>query len=138
MGDRESKGDAAYRILVIDDDDQVRDTVRAILVKAGFEVAVAADGDEGLTLHGANPAHVVISDIIIARERKASRPSSSLGARAPTSASSPCRGPCRGGTLDFLEFAAKLGTDRILAKPFSAEILLGAVRDLLPPAATPI
>lgn len=137
MGDRESKGDAAYRILVIDDDDQVRDTVRAILVKAGFEVAVAADGDEGLTLHGANPAHVVISDIIMPGKEgietiiELRRTCPDLGIIAMS-------GAMPGGTLDFLEFAAKLGTDRILAKPFSAEILLGAVRDLLPPAATPI
>jgi CheY-like chemotaxis protein len=108
MGDRESNSDPDFRVLVIDDDVQVRDTVRAILERAGFEVAVAADGEEGLTLHGANPAHVVISDIIM---------------------------PGKEG-IETIIALRRAHPDRILTKPFSAEKLLGTVRDLLPPAPT--
>ena len=133
MGDRGSKGDPDFRILVIDDDEQVRDTVRAILEKAGFEVAVAADGEEGLTLHGANPAHVVISDIIMPG-KEGIETIIALRRAHPDLGIIAMSGAMPGGNLDFLEFAEKLGTDRILTKPFSAEKLLGTVRDLLPTA----
>ena len=135
MGDRESNSAPDFRVLVIDDDVQVRDTVRAILERAGFEVAVAADGEEGLTLHGANPAHVVISDIIMPG-KEGIETIIALRRAHPDLGIIAMSGAMPGGNLDFLEFAEKLGTDRILTKPFSAEKLLGTVRDLLPPAPT--
>jgi CheY-like chemotaxis protein len=36
------------RILIVDDDDEVRETVRDVLLDAGYEVACAADGADAL------------------------------------------------------------------------------------------
>jgi CheY-like chemotaxis protein len=38
------------RILVIDDNDVVRDTFRRLLTAAGFDVVVASGGEEGLRI----------------------------------------------------------------------------------------
>jgi DNA-binding response OmpR family regulator len=53
------------RVLVIDDDADVRDLIKSLLESEGFEVAVAADGREGLELQKRNPAPVVVTDIFM-------------------------------------------------------------------------
>jgi DNA-binding response OmpR family regulator len=51
------------RILVIDDDPDIRGLVRALLERAGHEVAEAADGREGLKALYAASADLVILDV---------------------------------------------------------------------------
>src|SRR2546423_454608 len=53
------------RILVIDDDDAVRSTVRRILEPLGHEVQEADDGAAGLTLLADKGADLVITDIFM-------------------------------------------------------------------------
>lgn len=52
-------------VLVIDDEDLVRDMLRRALESAGIEVVVAADGREGLKAYLANPTDVVVTDILM-------------------------------------------------------------------------
>ena len=49
------------RVLVVDDAPQIRDGLEELLTGAGFEVALAADGDDGLNL-----ARNAVFDLIIA------------------------------------------------------------------------
>ena len=51
------------RILVFDDDQEMRDAVRAILEEAGHEVEEAPDGEHGLHLFREQPSDIVITDI---------------------------------------------------------------------------
>ena len=53
----------AGRILVIDDEEGVRDMLRFALGGRGYEVAAAASGEEGLRLAEAAPFDAVICDI---------------------------------------------------------------------------
>ena len=53
------------RILVIEDDDLERDMFREILEKAGYEVDVASNGREGLSIFRDEPADVVVTDIMM-------------------------------------------------------------------------
>ncbi len=58
------------RILIMDDDDAVRQTLRLMLVKLGFEVLVASDGEEALaqyreSLTNGRPFAAVILDLTI-------------------------------------------------------------------------
>ena len=65
-------------ILVIDDSDSVRRTLKAMLEWAGHDVAVAFDGVDGVAQFQDQPFDLVISDVVM-RERTASRPFASSG-----------------------------------------------------------
>src|SRR4051795_8723640 len=51
------------RILVIDDDNAVRDTIERMLRSAGYTVQAAPSGEEGLTLASGGAFDVVLSDM---------------------------------------------------------------------------
>ncbi len=53
------------RIIVIDDNKDLRELMCLILRQAGFEVEGASDGHEGLLAQRAKPADVVITDIFM-------------------------------------------------------------------------
>jgi len=53
------------RILVIDDDDQVRDVIRMILEKEGYTVDDACDGNEGVRVFRETGPDLVITDILM-------------------------------------------------------------------------
>ena len=54
---------AAARILLIEDDPGIRETLRNVLVEEGYVVAVEQRGDEGLARAGAELFNVVITDL---------------------------------------------------------------------------
>ena len=53
------------KILVIDDSEAVRTTLRDILVSAGYDVEVAEDGEEGLAKAKAERPSLVITDVLM-------------------------------------------------------------------------
>jgi DNA-binding response OmpR family regulator len=52
-----------HRILVVDDDEDIRLLVRELLERAGYEVVEATDGREALKLMYSNPPALVLLDI---------------------------------------------------------------------------
>jgi CheY-like chemotaxis protein len=112
--------------LVIDDDAQVRCLIAMMLKRAGYEVAQAKDGIEGIELCAALEPDVIVTDIFmphhdgidILREAKAK-------------AKQPRVVAISGGSprlqMDFLAVAAKLGADAVVQKPFTPSQLLHAV-----------
>jgi DNA-binding response OmpR family regulator len=54
------------RILVIDDESAIRDSLKMILEYEGFDVHGAATGQDGLTLADREPADLVLLDIKMA------------------------------------------------------------------------
>lgn len=118
------------RILVIDDEELARFTVREILESAGHEVVEARDGVEGLALQRAQGCDLVVTDVIMPRkegvemiiEMRQEHPSLKIIAIS---------GGGRTRNLDFLKLAKEFGADKVLPKPFSADDLIGAVRECL-------
>ncbi|AUI64766.1 response regulator transcription factor [Amycolatopsis sp. BJA-103] len=53
------------RVLVVDDDETVRDVVRRYLEVAGFDVDVAGDGTEGLRLFSETGPDLVVLDVMM-------------------------------------------------------------------------
>jgi len=53
------------RILIIDDDDNLRALLGQVLTSAGHEVVLAADGKEGVNLYRAAPADLVVTDLFM-------------------------------------------------------------------------
>jgi CheY-like chemotaxis protein len=54
-----------HRVLIIDDERDVRDSIRRVLERAGFEVRTAESVDLGLESLREAPSDVVITDIIM-------------------------------------------------------------------------
>ncbi|SFW63714.1 response regulator transcription factor [Amycolatopsis australiensis] len=57
--------DQAGRVLVVDDDETVRDVVRRYLEVAGFTVDMAGDGAEGLARFAAHQPDLVVLDVMM-------------------------------------------------------------------------
>ncbi len=55
------------RILVVDDAPQIRDGLEQLLTGAGFEVALAADGDDGFELARDTAFDLIIADVNMPR-----------------------------------------------------------------------
>ncbi|HKN56944.1 MAG TPA: response regulator, partial [Amycolatopsis sp.] len=55
----------AGRVLVVDDDETVRDVVRRYLEVAGFTVEMAGDGTEGLAKFAAAEPDLVVLDVMM-------------------------------------------------------------------------
>lgn len=53
------------RILVIDDDESIRSLLRTVLELQGYDVVEAENGSEGLLCYQAEPADLVITDILM-------------------------------------------------------------------------
>ena len=63
--DRRTSGDVVKRILVVDDEASIRVMLQAVLLRKGYDVATAADGEDALTkLHNYNP-DVVLLDLMM-------------------------------------------------------------------------
>ena len=117
-------------ILIIDDDFKIREVLRQILERAGYEVMEASDGQEGISLYRERQADLVITDIVMPR-KDGLETITDLRIEFPGSKIIAISG---GGRLDpktYLELAEGFGADRLLTKPFGHEELLEAVQDLL-------
>jgi DNA-binding response OmpR family regulator len=117
------------RILVIDDDERQGRSIARLLSDAGYEVVVAADGDQGLEKFRLHPADLVITDLVMPVKNglqfmiELHRSS----ARVPVIVMS--AGGLSGGIN--LELASETGAARVLVKPFGREELIAAVKEVL-------
>ena len=120
------------RVLVIDDEPQIRSMLRLMLEREGYEVEEAPDGIEGIRIYRQNPVDLIISDLIMPNkdgigmmiELKKEFPDIKIIAMS-------------GGGLNkpegYLAGAKKLGAKRTLTKPIDRKELLRAVKDTLKP-----
>lgn len=117
------------RILIIDDDAELRMTLRAIVEQAGYEVVEASNGQEGLQRYVVVPTDVVLLDILMP-EREGLETISALRRLNPQVKIIAMSGGGQTGTMDFLHAAALMGAQRTLHKPFRQQELLDAVWEL--------
>jgi two-component system chemotaxis response regulator CheY len=116
-------------VLIIDDDAQMRKTMRRILTSAGHEVIEAADGREGLAAFQTHSPDVVITDLVMP-EKEGIETIIELRRVAQYSRILAVSGSLVDGNSSFLAMAKKLGADLVLEKPFRAAQLQQAVDDL--------
>jgi CheY-like chemotaxis protein len=117
------------RVLVIDDEPDVRWLIRMSLERAGHEVIDAEDGLRGVALAQRQRPQIIVLDLMMPvmdgyavldalakDERTASVPVVVLSARA---------------IPDEAERAVSAGARRFLEKPFDPDLLTGELNDLL-------
>lgn len=124
------------RILIIDDEAPIRSMIRLILERAGYAVAEAADGLEGIQRFREKPADLIITDLIMPNKDgigmilELKKEFSAVKIIAMS-----------GGGLNrpegYLRGAKKLGAAYTLSKPISRQELLRVVADTLRCQAAP-
>jgi DNA-binding response OmpR family regulator len=119
--------DHMKRILIAEDQTDIRDLLALNLRGAGYEVAEAVDGSEALAAHSQRPADLLVLDLMMPR----------------LDGLDVCKAlRARGSTTPILMLTAKsteldrvlgleLGADDYLTKPFSVAELLARVKALL-------
>lgn len=121
------------RILIIDDDHAVRTVLRLTLSLSGHAVTEATNGREGLAVldRGDRP-DLVLTDIIMP-EIDGLELLWELRRRGSPVKVIAMSGGDRAGATDHLHKARLLGAQRVLAKPFTREVLLLTIREVLTP-----
>lgn len=120
----------AVSILVIEDNALARFTMREILEDAGYEVAEAETGDQGIELQNQLGFDLVVTDIIMPKKDGLDTIAELKGAypHLPVVAVS---GGGRTRDCDILDAAREAGADRVLHKPFTNEELVEIAASLL-------
>lgn len=118
------------RILLVDDDRLVSETLSAILQQAGYAITTAADGDAGLRELRSQEFDLVITDIMMP-EKDGIATIMEIRRNNPLRKIIAISGGSLEFDLDYLDFAEKLGADGILHKPINREQLLTMVEPLL-------
>lgn len=115
-------------ILVVDDDEVMRDLLRRVLERSGYEVVTASDGRDGVESLRRHSVDVTITDIVMPvmdgiemiRSLVAERPDIRIIAVS--------------GVDDWdnhLKNAQRLGAKAVLRKPVSSQELVSTVRRVL-------
>lgn len=118
------------RILVVDDEDSLRRLLKAVLERAGHDVITANNGFEAVRLVDAEPFDLVITDLIMP-EMEGIQTIGQLRRLAPDTKIIAMSGGGRGSAGDYLDLAKQLGATMSLAKPFTPDSLLAAVKSTL-------
>ncbi|TMI99473.1 MAG: response regulator [Bacillati bacterium ANGP1] len=116
------------RVLVVDDEESIRDLCARVLSRAGYTVITAPSGEDAVALLTREAFALVISDIRmpgisgleVLERAKATYPEIRVVLITGF------------GTPQMLTRAQQSGADRILTKPFNPMELLAAVREILP------
>ncbi|WP_457574721.1 response regulator [Desulfolithobacter sp.] len=118
------------RILVIDDDEHMRELLSQVIEWAGYEVMLAENGRIAMEMQRENPADLVITDLIMP-EQEGLETISSLKKEYSSVKIIAISGGGRIGPEAYLPAASELGADRVFCKPFDVQEMVTAVRELL-------
>ncbi|HVW20329.1 MAG TPA: response regulator [Opitutaceae bacterium] len=118
------------RILVIEDDEKMREALVQTLLKLGHEVAFEPNGRAGLERAAQWLPELVITDLIMP-EKEGLETIVDLRRGHPAVRIIAISGGGRLSNSDFLDVAAKLGAQGTLAKPFTRDELKAAIAAVL-------
>lgn len=118
------------RILIIDDNDQVRLSLRMALEDADYSVEEAADGVAGLRLFHQKPVDLIITDLIMP-EKEGLETILDLKKDSPETKIIAISGDCNADPDSYLFTAKAMGASRTFKKPINLAELLDAIEELL-------
>ena len=116
----------APRVLVVEDDDDLRSLIGSALAEAGYTAVEVADGDAALAACEARDVDIVLLDLGLPR----------LGGQAFAEAYRRGTGRAKiiviSGATSGGEISARMQASMFLSKPFDLEGLVSAVRRVAP------
>jgi CheY-like chemotaxis protein len=125
--------------MIIDDEEDIRIVLKEVFSRAGFDVVVASDGNEGLNLLREQPADLVITDIIMpgsdgvetAYDIRMEFPKTKIIVMSGGGNLGPVDyEPSAISTTAYLASAEAVGADLTITKPFDRDELIRAAREL--------
>ncbi|MBR9980453.1 MAG: response regulator [Desulfatitalea sp.] len=124
-----------HRVLIIEDDNYVQSMLKQTFERAGYEVATAGNGADGLKVYETHwtesePFDVVITDLIMP-EMEGIETITKLRKTHPSVKVIAISGGGRNRPEDYLFLAEKLGANRTFSKPVDRQALLQAVSELM-------
>lgn len=119
------------RLLVVDDDADMRLTLKLSLELAGYTVDVAGNGRDALEVQRARPAEVLITDIFMP-DADGFEAIDLFRREFPRTKIIVVSGGAQFTKRDYLPDAALMGVDATLQKPFEMEALLETLKSLAP------
>ena len=127
-GSPDSANPAGKRILLVDDDPEIIDSMRTVLESRGYQILVARDGNQGLAMAEGDGPDLVVLDMMMPKR-------SGFLVLEKLRRSSP--NPVRVIMITANEgsrhkaYAEMLGVDDYIRKPFAMDRLLDSVQRLL-------
>ena len=115
------------RVLVIDDDPELLETIRETLSRAGHEVSVASSAPGGMREFHQRGADVVIADLFVPDVDGLAL----IRELAPAVKVIAISGGGQRGQPDILQDAQEFGAWRILSKPFARRELLALIDEAI-------
>ncbi|MBC7369069.1 MAG: response regulator [Undibacterium sp.] len=113
-------------ILVVDDEEELRDLIRHVLERAGYSVACAANGLEASLLIARCQFDVVVTDMLMP-DRDGLELITEIKAKHPALKIVAMSGGGQIGSDQYLSMAKGFGAHVLLRKPFAYQALLAAV-----------
>ena len=121
---------AGQTVLIMEDDPIMLRNLTQWFQQAGCQVMAARDGADGLAQFQKLRPDAVVTDILMPN-REGFETLMAIKAQAPEVRILAISGGGRLGSTDLLDVAHKLGADAVMAKPFRAADVVGAVARLL-------
>jgi len=118
------------RILLIDDNQQIRASLGRLLTVAGYYVSDASNGREGLRKLAFEPVDLVVTDLVMP-EMEGIETIFSIRRLRPKLPIIAMSGGGIGDAKTYLAVALKAGVGRAFAKPFENSEFLSAIKELL-------
>ncbi len=118
------------KVLLVDDDPQVRRMLGETLRQEGLEVTEATSGKEALERYREGPADVVIMDIIMPGQDGVEAIHSLRGEFPEAKIIAVSGGSPNIPGERLLKTASQLGADRAFGKPMEIDLLIQTIREL--------
>ena len=120
----------ATRILLVEDNEQLRNTLARLLMREGYDVSEAANGRLALQQMSQHAADVVVTDMLMP-EMEGVEMILSLRRRHPGVKIIAVSGGGISSPENYLKIAGALGSDKTMTKPLVPGELIEAIRALI-------
>ncbi len=118
------------RILVVDDDIEIREMLRTMLERAGYDVLEAANGNLAIGIYRREAVDLIITDLIMP-EKEGIEMIMELCREHPGIKIIAMSGGARVHPQSHLDMARALGARHVFTKPFGAQEMIRVVRELV-------
>ena len=114
------------RVLIIDDESEVRSLLSRTLTQAGYDVVAVASGNEGTRACRQQSFDMVVVDMVLP-EKDGLETMMEIRRSSPNARFIAMSGAPRAKIMDPLSLALKLGAVASISKPFTPDEFLGSV-----------